>query len=73
MNPNLEDIIIRALRSGLQAFVAALIGNGFLMTQDRANASTVLIGAGLAGLTAILSFAQNWLEKATHAPDRLRG
>lgn len=73
MSPGMEAVLIRALRTFLQAFVASLIGNAFLATKDLASAWTVLIGAALAGLVALLSFVQNWLEKATNAPERMRG
>jgi hypothetical protein len=61
---NWKDIGLRAGKTFLQAFIAVLIATSVSEVKDFVDPS-VLDQAAVAGLAALLSFAQNVLTEAT--------
>lgn len=60
----MKDALIRAARTFAQAFIATYLAAGLTEFDDVANVSTLELAA-VAGLAAVLSFLQNWLESQT--------
>ena len=62
----MKQAAIRALRTFIQAFVATYLAAGLTTYDDVLNVTTLELSA-VAGIAAVLSFLQNWLEQATNA------
>lgn len=60
----LKDILIRALKTFIQAFVAAfLLGTSNLSNLDKKVVESALLGGLAAGISAVMNLVGNLLDK----------
>ena len=71
----MKDVLIRAARTFAQAFIGTVLTMGILngvatdgVLPGWAAWQTLLVSAAAAGVIAVLSFAQNWLEHTGDVP-----
>ena len=62
---NWKDAVIRAVRTFAQTAIGAFLATGALSSGDWTVIQAAGVSAGIAGLTALLSFVQNLLEDNT--------
>ena len=64
MNKKVKDILIRAVKTFIQTFLAAfLLGTDNLSNLDEKTLKSALIGALAAGISAVMNLLANLLER----------
>ena len=64
MNKKAKDILIRAVKTFIQAFIAAfLLGTNNLSNLDKKVVESALLGALAAGISAVMNFIGNLISK----------
>lgn len=64
MNKKTKDILIRAVKTFIQAFIAAfLLGTSNLSNLDKKVVESALLGALAAGISAVMNLIGNLLSK----------
>lgn len=64
MKDKTKDILIRAVKTFIQAFIAAfLMGTNNLSTLDKKVLESALLGALAAGISAVMNLLINLLDK----------